>query len=579
VIEVELPDGSIAEFPAGTSDADIMKAVRKFTEPSQTERAQEAVQKMGPLRRSVFGIERSFEEGGYGLKQIFPKALGGGLTSQDEADLAMRREMEKQIPGSWIGRMTGDLAQYAVPTNAISSAVTKGLPMAISALKKIPTTMGVAGAATAAGGIGAIQPVIGDESRASNAAVAAGFGAGGQMLGNAVGRGIEGIVQKNPSIMDLPQKIRDKLSLGQTADRDGLMSRVMSNTEEKLQSVPVIGDLIRKKREGARDLWRDDLVDRVSPSGFSPAGENTRERLASAYSEYKNRYASALANHQVGPSQLFESQVGKITNNPRSGLATAEQAEIRKKAMDYYESIFHGNSPNTGPAGTAAVLQGGARGTPISADATTAKDFEAFLTGQASQYRRSNAPNAQNVARMYDDLERAWSTSYKRQLPLQARRDTRALDSTYAPYKTVERAASYVNNDFGNFTPQQLLSAVKAKTSTPKFARGGGILQDEAQAARDTLIDRIPNSGTADRATTFAGMAGAIYADPTTAATTLGLAVPAMTTRVGRNLMTGDNPVQALLKKLRANNAVRDNGALAGTSFADVAYPELSEIP
>jgi hypothetical protein len=579
VIEVELPDGSIAEFPAGTSDADIMKAVKKFTGPSELERAQEAVRKMGPLRRSVFGIERSFEEGGYGLKQIFPKALGGGLTPQNEADLAMRRQMEKEIPGSWIGRMTGDLAQYAAPTAAISSAVTKGLPMAINALSKIPTTMGIAGASTAGAGVGALQPVIGEESRGTNAAVGAGFGAGGQMLGNAVGRGIEGVVQKNPSIMELPQKIRDKLSLGQTADRDGLMSRVMASTEEKLQSVPIIGDIIRKKREGARDSWRDDLVKRVSPGGFSPTGENTREKLASAYGEYKNRYASALANHQVGPSQLFESQVGKITNNPRSGLTSAEQAEIRKKAMDYYESIFHGNSPNTGPAGTAAVLQGGARGTPISADAATAKQFEAFLTGQASQYRKSNAPNAQNVAQMYDDLERAWSTSYKRQLPLQARRDTKALDQTYAPYKTVERAASYVGNDFGDFTPQQLLSAVKARTSGPKFARGGGILQDEAQAARDALVDRIPNSGTADRASTFAGMAGALYADPMTAATTLGLAVPAMTTRVGRNIMTGDNPVQVMLKKLRVNNAARNSGALAGTSFADIAYPEYSEQP
>jgi hypothetical protein len=325
--------------------------------------------------------------------------------------------------------------------------------------KMLPKAAQYLGAAGAGAGVGALTPTLGEESRASNAATGAIFGAGGQAVGDLGGRAIEGLVAKNPNLTALPQKIRDRMSLGQVADRNTLSGRIASTTEEKLQSVPFVGNRIKNYRQKAVDTWRDDVIEQGAPKGFIPQGETPREKIADAYGEYGRRYSSALRGQQVSPSQLFESQVLKITNDPRSGMTQKAQDEVRDMTMNYYRSMFHGN-PQAAPPGTAPIIQGTQRGTPISADAETAKKFEAFLTKKAMEARKSNAPGASEQAKMFEDMERAWSVSYRRQLPSSTRRATRELDQTYPTHKNAQRAASYVGNDYGEFTPQQLIQAI-----------------------------------------------------------------------------------------------------------------------
>ena len=575
MIEVEV-DGKVLEFPDGTSPQEIESILAEsrpaksndvpmsWNRPGPTIKAagQLRANKMGPFRKALYGAERALYESGAGVKQ-----LTVGLTPEEENEIAVQRATEQQIPGTWMSRLAMDVAQYAAPSSwalKAAGAATK-LPAAVRAY------LGAAGSGAA---IAATQPVLGNESRGANAMSGALWGGLGQAGGDLVGAGVRGVVAKNPSIANLPQALHDKLSLGQTADRNTWTGRVAANTEERLQSVPIGGEIIRGKRQGATDAWREDLLQRVSPEGVVPTGANTREKLDSIYKGYRNKYSAALANNQVPPSQLFEQQVLKLTNNPRSGLPDTKQEEVRKIVMDYYRSMFHGNNPPTGPAGNATVPLGGHRGSPISADAATAKDFEAFLSAQARQYRNSNAPGSDSTAKMFEDLERAWSVSYRRSLPSSARVATKKLDQGYAPYKTVERAAGYTGNDFGNFTPQQLVQAVRSRTSDSKFGRGQGILQDEAQAARDVLIDRVPNSGTADRALTLGALGGAAFLDPGTTAATLGLGVPAMVTKTGRNIMTGDTKIQKLLQQLRMPQST---GAVTGATFQDLMNPEFTE--
>lgn len=561
-ILVDMPDGSVAEFPAGTDDATIEAAIR-------TDVAKTRLKGMSSFRKSLYGAERALDEKALGLKQIFPKALGGGLTPEDESELAIRREMENQIPGSSISRIAGEVGLLAAPAARVGQGV--------AAIKGIAPKVGQYLTAAGVGaGSGAITPVLGDEDRGENTLVGGVLGVGGKAVGDLVGRGIKGIVAKNPRLAALPQAIRDKLTLGMTADKDTLMGRIASATEEKAQSILFAGDLIRMMRNKARGAYRDDVVERGAPKGFTPQGRDTREKMASAYDEYKKRYGAALDGHQITPSQLFEQQVAKITNNPRSGLSAREQEEVREKVMAYYRDMYHGNSPNTGPAGTAAVLQGGQRGTPISADAKNAKEFEAFLTSMGAQAAKSQSPTAQGMEQMYRDLERAWSVSYRRQLPSSSRLATKELDETYPLHKTTERAASYTGNDYGDFTPSQMVQAVRARTPTSRFARGQGVHQEEASVARDALLDRVPNSGTADRAIALGSLAPAIL-DPVSTATTLGVGVPMMVTKGGRNLMTGDTKIQQLLKRLRADKAASAVGPLAGPSFANISTGEYEE--
>lgn len=565
--EVEMPDGSVLEFPPGMPDASIKAIIEKQNQAAISTAAAGRVQQMGPFRKALYGAERSFDDAATGLQQITPKMLGGGMSPQEERELAIRREMERQIPSSGYSRFGGDIAMMAAPSTA---AVRAG-----ALIPKLGAAGQYVGAAAAGALGGALKPVLGEEDRGENAGQGAVFGAAGQGVGNVIGRGIEGIVAKAPGLAKLPQKVRDMLTLGQSADRSTLSGRIAGATEEKLQSVPFAGSVIANARDRGVNSWRDNLLDEVTPSGSAPQGETTRDTVAGIYGEFKNRYKAALAGHQVPPSQMFETLVSKITNNPRSGLTSQQQAEVRDQAMRYYNSMFYG-AGQTGPAGTGVVMQGGQRGAAQFADAETAKNFEAFLTSQASQYRKSNAPNASSMAQMFDDLERAWSVSYRRNLPSSARLATRDLDQQYAPFKTVERAASSIGNDGGDFTPNQLLNAVKARTGTSRFARGEGILQDDAQNAKLLLGNHVPNSGTVDRASTLAALTGAVL-DPVRTAATFAGAAGLTSTKAGRNLMLGDTRMQKLLQRMRANEALRNTGALGGISFMDVANGDAPE--
>lgn len=578
MIEVDLGNGQVLEFPDGTDQKEIqgyidqnhpMKGVPINTilpgtrpGPTLVNAAKREAAALPAWRKATYGAERALDEAALGLKQIT-----AGLSPEDEASLAHRRAVEQAIPGSWASRMVGDAALWSAPALKAQKAV--------QALRA-GTAAKYAGAAGIGATIGGLQPVIGDDSRLTNILSGGAFGLAGQAGGDLVSTMISGAAQRNPSTAKLPAAAADKMTLGQSVDRNTHLGRLLATTEERLQSVPVAGNIITNHRQAATDTWRDSLLNRVAPKGHIPVGANTREKLDDIYRAYSDRYSTALRNHQIPPSQLFESQVLNITNNPRSGLTAAQQAEVRDMAMNYYRSMFHGNNPATGPAGVGVVTQGGHRGAPISIDATNAKGFEAFLTGKAAQYRRSNTPGAPDMAKMFENLERAWSVAYRRSLPSSARVATKELDRGYAPYKTVERAAEAVGNDFGNFTPQQLLAAVKSRTPGSRFARGKGILQDEAQAARDTLIDRTPNSGTADRAMTFGALAGMVT-DPATTGTTLGITVPTMVTRTGRNAVLGETKLQRLLQLMRANRAAEMAGLPSGITFQDMITEETPE--
>lgn len=576
--EVQLEDGTVLEFPEGVSPEEIQEFVNaqyppRTTVPANTIVSSERVgptpanlqrqklESMGPFRRALFGAERSLDEAAMGLKQATV-----GLSPQEEQELSARRGVEDQIPGSWLSRAVGDTVLYAAPASRTMRLAQVLRPGSVAAKY---------GAAAGTGaGIAALQPTLGNESRGVNALTGAITGTFGQGAGDTLSTLIRGMAPKNPAVARLPQSVQDKLSLGQSVDQSTIPGRFLATTEEKLTSVPMAGDAISSRRAGAVDSWRDDLIKRVSPKGFTPTGENTREKLGSAYGEYQKRYVQALRGQQIPPSRLFESQVLKITTDPRSGVPQDMRERVNRDVMEYYQSLFHGNSPATGPAGAGVVTMGGHRGSPVSVDAENAKAFEAFLSSKARQFRRAaTTPGSAEMAKMYEDLERAWSVSYRRALPSSARVATKELDRGYAPYKTVERAAEYVGNDAGDFTPDQLVSAVKARTPGPRFARQEGILQQEAQDARSALKNRVPNSGTTDRAVTLGALAG-LVTNPMETAATFGAILPATATKTGRDLVLGDTKTQKLLQRLRADRALSSAGLPAGITINDLMFDE-----
>lgn len=562
MIEVELPDGSVAEFDDTTPPDAIKKAVQGYAVKSE---AKNRLKDMSSFRKTLYGAERALDEPAMGLKQMIV-----GLSDQDKHDLAVRRQMEDQIPGSWIPRMAGDVALLAAP----GAGVAKGVSM----LPKTMATVGkYAGAVGLGAGAGAMNATLEGESRGKNAAAGGLFGALGQGAGDVVGRVISGIVPKSAAAKTLPQNVQDAATLGQVADRTSTTGRIFSALEEKMKSVPIIGSAIDHARSRGTDAWRNDVIAKGTPDGFTPqTGGSTRDKVDDIYKEFQTRYSRALRGHQVTPSQFFEQELLKISTDPKNGLSAEMAENLSRDIMRNYQARFAAVTPNRGPAGT-AIASPGNPGTITAMRGDEAKGFEAFLGGRSRQYAKSvDNPLNPDIARFYDQVERAWSAAYKRQLGPSVRAELKPLDSKYAPYKTVERAASTLGNTGGDFTPSQLTNAVSARTGKAKFGRGEGLLADEAQAGKAAFQDHIPNSGTAER-TALGATAAGMWIDPITTLGTygaMGASLPLFTSKTGKNAMTGDLKLQKLLQALRAHEAARSAGAPLGIAAQDIMTNE-----
>lgn len=546
MIEVETPDGAVIEFPDGTTPKQISDAMQRYTVRKD---AREQVVHFGPFRRALYGAERSLDESAMGLKQLVV-----GLTDEEKKDLAVRREMEDQIPGTWVSRLGGDVAQWLAPGKA-----------ALSTAAKIPGLAGTTGRLAASGATGAaaggLQPVLEGESRTKNATLGALFGIGGQAVGDTGGRIIEGVVRRSPLSRTLSQATQKTMTLGQQADRTSLAGRIASAGEERAQSIPVIGEILRKSRERGLESWRNDVVKSVAPDNFTVPKGKIREQMKSISDEFGRRYDAALANEIISPSKSFEQQVLKIINNPQSGVSQREARELGENILRNYQSRF------------AASGQPG----QVSMTGEMAKDFESFLGKQANLFDRAaqtgNSPAAGNIAKLYSELEEAWAANYRNQMSPKTQQIIQGLDAKYAPYKTVERAAgARGTTDAGAFTPAQLDEAVSTRTGRSRYARGMGVLQKEAETGREVFSSRIPDSGTAERAMGGAALLGMIT-DPVSTATTLG-AIPLMVTGAGKNLMTGESAAQILAKRLRLNKVARDTGLPLGVAVSDIIAEE-----
>lgn len=549
-MRVQLSSGATLELPDGMPEAEINKIVQQAEVQDQ---AATKVRGMSSFRKALYGAERALDEPAMGLKQMIV-----GLSPQEQHDLAVRRAVEKSIPGAWASRFAGDVALGG----AVGGAALRGASMLPRALQAAAPYI----AATATGaGLGAAQPVLGDESRAENTGMGAAFGLGGQAIGNAVGRGIEGVVKPSRHASQLPPAVRDAATLGQLADKEGLIGRMVGGIEERYASLPFVGSIVSRAREQGTDAWRDNLVDRAAPKGTVPLGETTKDKLASAYAAYQTRYARALRNQKIAPSPRFEQFVDDILTNPQSGIPLDDAARIRQDILMNYVSRF--NRAQTGADG--AVTPAGTMGGDV------AKDFESFLSGRARQYMKSETPGSDSLGRAYSNLERAWSTSYRRQIPIPDRRAIRDLDNQYGSFKTVERAAGSSGTVDGNFSPAQLNTAVSQRTPRGRFARGEGIMAQDANAGKGIFMDRLPNSGTADRAS-LAALAGGLALEPVNTALTVA-ALPLMATKTGRNLAMGETAGQRMIQRLRGNNAARQLGAPMAIGYENALDDQSTE--
>lgn len=252
-------------------------------------------------------------------------------------------------------------------------------------------------------------------------------------------------------------------------------------TEEKLTSVPLLGDAIRMgQRRAVAEFDRAAMNRVLAPIGDKlPKGKVGNEAVKHVGDKLDQVYDDVLA--RVGPVKLDASLsddmtriLGDLSGTPDQAkqFVTELQREIGKRAKN-------------------GVLNGRAF-----------KDIESTLGQRAAAYRQSNIAAEKDLGHAFFEAQKAMREWLQRTAPTGVADDLAKVNEGWAALVRVENAAGMAGARGGIFTPDQLSSGIRrAEKSVRKrgFARGESMMQDLSNAGREVLSQSVPDSGTPGR--------------------------------------------------------------------------------
>lgn len=382
-----------------------------------------------------------------------------------------------------------------------------------------------------------LQPSTGDDfwaDKGRQAAIGGVGGAGAFGVGKAVGRVISPQASQNADLALLKAE-GVKPTIGQT------LGGRWNAAEEKLQSLPIIGDAISMARDRARQQFNEAALNRAGAPVGAKANGTGQDAVGEMRAAIGQAYDAARA--QMGHFQIDQQGKAELVNlrNMVQNLPAKEQQQF----MNLWGYLKNEVSPNGS----------------ITADSF--KRLDSKLGKDAALFNGSTDAYQQQLGSAVSELQRVITENARRANP-RADEMFKKADAAYANLVRVEGASKAAMNSGGVFTPGQLQSAVRqADRSTRKnaTARGDALMQDLSGAGQSVLGNKVPNSGTADRLLMGGGtLGGAFMVDPLVAAGVVGGAA------------AYSPPAQSLLRGLLSS---RPAGAKAAAEKFDALAPYL----
>jgi len=409
----------------------------------------------------------------------------------------------------------------------------------------VSTVLGGSGAALRAGNIGGRSNAI------ANAMVR-----GGELTNpiNMLARPVAAMV--SPTV---DPNVRALMAEGITPTTGQILGGGYKRFEEGLTSIPVIGDFIKSAQGRAVEQLNTAAFNRaLKPIGSSlPSGTTGREAVQFVSDKLDDAYGKLLPKMTVQADPVFGTEIGNLRQMVAQGAIDPNAVRAFDRFLDTnVVNKFQGQQAITGQ--TLKQIQSDLRERINLLGAST--DADQRLMGQAlqevqDQFRqlviRSNPANAAEL---------------------------KAIDTGYANFKRVQRAAGLTGAEEGIFSPAQLQNAVRAMDRSKdksRFATGQALMQDLSETGKVVLGNKLPDSGTPYRSLAAliasGGAAGAGY--PTLAAGML--AGPALYSAPGQRLaatLLTARPAgaAAIANQLRANQGIK-SGALAANQLANQA--------
>jgi hypothetical protein len=408
----------------------------------------------------------------------------------------------------------------------------------------LPTLKGATTLARAGSGVvtgaanGLISPAVGGgdfwDQKSKQVASSAAFGGVAPIIAGAAARAISPKASVNPDLKLLKSE-------GVTPTIGQTLGGRWNALEEKLTSLPIMGDMISSARKRSMDQFNNAAINRAA----SPVGARVQGSGQNAVLEAGNSLGAA---YDKGKAQLGHFQ---IDGQGAQELGTLRQMAdtLPDKERAAFDKVWQLVSHEVTPNGS------------ITADSF--KILDSKIGKEAARFSKSSDAYQQQAGDALAELQRVITENAKRANPQAAEALSKA-DKGWANLVRVEGAAKAAKNNGGVFTPAQLNSAIQQADSSVRgraVARGTALMQDLGNAGQNVIGNKVPNSFTTDRAMLGLGGVGAAAINP---------AIPAALA-AGGALYT--SPIQKLFSAIVSE---RPNSANAISQALREASPRLS---
>lgn len=497
--EVNAPDGKTysVNAPEGATEQDAIGYVQKnfYSQPKADQTT--AMERVGK------GLRDPIDGGAQLLTNLLPEGVvkagnqfnnwlsdktglvgrlpEGGVDQQvREAEAAYQQKRGDEGGTFDPLRVTGNVLS---PANLAIAART---PAAVSMLGRVG--VGAAGGAVS----GALNPVTGEgdfaDEKLKQVGAGALFGGGVPVVTGAAGRLISPKASTNPNVQLLKQE-------GVTPTVGQALGGRANTVEEKLMSVPILGDAISGARGRALDQFNAAAINRASGKVGVEVQGTGQQAIKEAGDAISKAYDDALNQVKV---VRFDPQFQQDLTQLQ-GMAQSLTGPMRNRFNAKLQEVVGGRM-----SGTGSML------------GETYKKVDSEIGGLAAKYGKSSVASEQELGDAFAQLQALLKQQMMRSNPNVATQLQKA-DAGWANLVRIEQAGKSAKNGEGVFTPGQLNMAVAMKDGSTRgraVARGTALMQDLSNAGQQVLGNKVPNSGTTDRALMNLGALGSAAIHP-----------------------------------------------------------------
>lgn len=347
---------------------------------------------------------------------------------------------------------------------------------------------------------------------------------------------------------NISQDVQFLMSKGVTPTPGQLLGQTVAKNEDKLSSVPIVGDMIKNsQRRTFQEFNTAAYNDALAPIGQKvTTTEVGHKGVQAVQQQISDAYDTLLPklNWQVD---------AQVAND--IGALRQQATQLPANEAKYFDNLIQ------------EKIKGQAGSGSMSGEAY--KTLDSSLGADSRNFGKSGDAYQQKLGGLIADLRTSMRGALDRSNP-QFQGDLKAIDTAQANYYRLQNAAAQARDGSGVFTPAQLQAAVRATDTSrnkAQFATGNALMQDLSGAGRRVLGTAYPDSGTAGRYF-LPTMLGASAVAPKAAIAAAAGALPY--TRVGQKLLA-----QALTQRPASAPQIAAGSSKLFAALSKTAVPLL----